>query len=129
MRLHFATKITLAQRMLVRAFAARVPARWVTADAGYGRSHAFRHWLEQRDQAYAVMIPKTTALQYEGRRARAEQLGARLSEEVWSTVLTSALGQAVSAHRSRLSSTLRGMSTWQAPLVVDPASPRGSWRP
>ena len=96
--LHFATKITLAQRMLVRAFAARVPARWVTADAGYGWSHAFRHWLEQRDQAYAVMIPKTTALQYEGRRERAEQLGARLSEEAWSTVPTSAAGQAVSAH-------------------------------
>jgi SRSO17 transposase len=54
-----------------------VPARWVTADSGYGRSHAFRQWLEQHDQAYAVMIPKTTALQYEGRRERAEQLGAR----------------------------------------------------
>jgi hypothetical protein len=96
--LRFATKITLAQRMLARAFAARVPARWVTADSGYGRSHAFREWLEQRDQAYAVMIPKTTAIQYEGRRERAEQLGARLSAEAWSTVLTSAEGQAVSAH-------------------------------
>ena len=61
----------------------RVPARWVTADSGYGRSHAFRQWLEQRDQAYAVMIPKATALQYEGRGARAEQLGARLPAEAW----------------------------------------------
>jgi SRSO17 transposase len=38
----FATKLTLAQRMLTRAFAAHVPAGWVTADSGYGRSHAFR---------------------------------------------------------------------------------------
>ena len=97
--LRFATKITLAQRMLARAFAARVPARWVTADSGYGRSHAFRQWLEQRDQAYAVMIPKTTALQYEGRRERAEQLGARLPAEAWGTVYTGDGGQSVSTHR------------------------------
>jgi SRSO17 transposase len=85
----FATKLTLAQRMLARAFAARVPACWVTADSGYGRSHAFRRWLEQRDRAYAIMIPKTTAVQYQGRRERAEQLGERLPEEAWSTVATS----------------------------------------
>ncbi|MGO8950448.1 MAG: IS701 family transposase [Ktedonobacterales bacterium] len=95
--LRFATKLTLAQRMLARAFTARVPARWVTADSAYGRSHAFRRWLEQRDQAYAVMIPKTTAVQYEGRRERAEQLGARLPEEAWVTVVTE--GQAVPAHQ------------------------------
>ena len=125
--LRFATKITLAQRMLARAFAARVPARWVTADAGYGRSHAFRHWLEQHDQAYAVMIPKTTALQYEGRSARAEQLGARLPVEAWGTVPTSTEGQEASAHHSRLSSAFRGVSDWQTPLAADPPSPRGSW--
>jgi SRSO17 transposase len=84
--LHFATKIVLAQRMLARAFAARVPARWVTADSGYGRSHAFRRWLERRDQAYAVMVPKTTAVEYQGRRERAEQLGQRLPEEAWGTI-------------------------------------------
>ena len=76
-----------------------MPARWVTADSGYGRSHAFRQWLEQRDQAYAVMIPKTTAIEYEGRRERAEQLGARLPVETWGTVLTSAEDQEASAHR------------------------------
>ena len=97
--LRFATKITLAQRMLARAFAARVPARWITADSGYGRSHAFRQWLEQHDQAYAVMIPRTTALQYEGRRERAEQLGARLPTEAWDAVLTNDKGQEASAHR------------------------------
>ena len=44
--LRFATKLTLAKRLLARAFAAGVPARWVVGDAAYGRSHAFRRWLE-----------------------------------------------------------------------------------
>ena len=44
------------------------------------------------------MIPKTTALQYEGRRERAEQLGARLPAEARGTVLTGDEGQEISAH-------------------------------
>ena len=48
------------------------------ADAFYGRSHALRQWLEARGRAYALMIPKTNAVQYRGRRERAEQLGERL---------------------------------------------------
>ena len=40
----FATKLTLAQRMLARAFAAHVPARWVTADSGYGRTPSGGGW-------------------------------------------------------------------------------------
>jgi SRSO17 transposase len=75
----FATKIELAKRMLARAFEAAVPARWVVGDAFYGRSHGLRRWLEEQDRAYALMIPKTTAVRYQGRRERAEQLGERLS--------------------------------------------------
>jgi len=75
----FATKIELAKRMLARAFDAGVPARWVVGDAFYGRSHHLRKWLEEQGRAYALMIPKTTAVRYRGRRERAEQLGARLS--------------------------------------------------
>ena len=37
----FANKIELAKRMLQRAFAAGIPARWVAADSFYGRSHQF----------------------------------------------------------------------------------------
>jgi SRSO17 transposase len=74
----FATKIALAQRMLERAFDTDVPARWVVADAFSGRSHDLRRWLEARGRFYALMIPKTTAVQYQGRRERAEQLGERL---------------------------------------------------
>ena len=74
----FATKIELAKGMLARAFDANVPARWIVADAFYGRSHALRRWLEEGERPYALMIPKTNAVWYQGRRKRAEQLGARL---------------------------------------------------
>jgi len=77
----FATKIELAQQMLARAFAAGVPARWVVADAFSGRSHELRQWLEERGRAYALMIPKTNAVWYQGRRELAEQLGERLGPD------------------------------------------------
>ncbi len=64
--------------MLARAFDADVPARWVVADAFYGRSHELRRWLEARGRPYALMIPKTNAVRYRERRERAEQLGERL---------------------------------------------------
>jgi SRSO17 transposase len=74
----FASKIILAERMLARAFAADVPARWVVADSFYGRSGPFRRWLEEREQPYAVMIPRTNAIDYRGRRIRVEQIAAHL---------------------------------------------------
>jgi len=74
----FTTKIGLASQMLARAFNAAVPARWVVADSFYGRSGAFRRWLEERARAYAVMIPRTNAIQYQGQRIRVEQLAKRL---------------------------------------------------
>ena len=77
----FATKIEVAQRMLDRAFEAGVPARWVVGDAFSGRSHELRRRLEARGRAYALMIPKTNAVRYRGRRERAERLGERLCPE------------------------------------------------
>jgi SRSO17 transposase len=71
----FATKIELARRMLGRAFVAGVPARWVVGDAFYGRSHELRQWLEEQGRAYALMIPKTNAVWYRGRRELAGRLG------------------------------------------------------
>lgn len=82
----FATKLTLAQRMLARAFAAGVPAAWVTADSAYGRSHAFRRWLEEHGQAYALMVPRTHAVRYQGRRQTGAKLAARLPADAWKSV-------------------------------------------
>ncbi len=79
----FATKVELARRLLERAFDAGVPARWVVADSFYGRPHGLRRWLEQRGRAYALMIPRTNAVRYQGRRVRAERLGQQLSGDVW----------------------------------------------
>ena len=77
----FATKIELARQMLARAFAAAVPARWTVGDAFSGRSHELRQWLEAQGRAYALMIPKTNAVWYRGRREPAARVGERLCPE------------------------------------------------
>src|SRR5215210_6594276 len=86
----FATKLSLAQRMLARAFAAEVPAAWVTADSAYGRSHAFRRWLEEQGRAYTLMVPNTHAVRYEGRRQTAAKLAERLLDTAWRSVTVGA---------------------------------------
>jgi DDE superfamily endonuclease len=82
----FRNKVELAELMLERAFRASVPARWIVADSFYGRSHAFRGWLEERGRPYAVMVPKTNAVPLGGRK-KIERLIERLGEEAFSEVL------------------------------------------
>ncbi len=82
----FATKVELARQLLERAIDAGVPARWVVADSFYGRSHDFRRWLEQKGHAYALMVPKTNAVRFQGRRERVEQLAGRLPSDAWIVV-------------------------------------------
>ena len=82
----FANKLGLAKRMLKRAFEADVPASWVVSDSFYGRSHGFRSWLEKRGRPYAVMVPKTNAVRYGGRRKKIERLVGRLPEDAWTSV-------------------------------------------
>ena len=79
----FSTKVELARQLLERAFGAGVPARWVVADSFYGRSHRLRRWLKQQGRAYALMIPKTNAVHYQGRRVRVGRLGQQLSDDAW----------------------------------------------
>jgi SRSO17 transposase len=52
----FTTKPALAQRMLERAFEARVPARWVVADALYGSNRSLRMFLERREQPFVLAV-------------------------------------------------------------------------
>ena len=85
-RVVFRNKVRLAEEMLERAFAAGVPARWVAADSFYGRSHAFREWLEDRGKPYAVMVPRTNAIPLGGRKKRIERYVERLPEEAFSEV-------------------------------------------
>ena len=82
----FRNKVELAEGMLQRAFEADVPARWVLADSFYGRSHAFRAWLEERGRPYAVMVPKTNAVPLGGRKKKIERYVERLPKDGFSEV-------------------------------------------
>ena len=44
------------------------------------------------------MVPKTTAVEYQRRRERAEQLGQRLPEEAWVTLATGGAGEGAATH-------------------------------
>lgn len=82
----FRNKVELAQEMLQRAFEAGVRPRWVLADSFYGRSHAFRAWLEERGRPYAVMVPKTNAVPLGGRKKKIERYVERLPKDAFSEV-------------------------------------------
>jgi len=79
----FATKPELAQRMLARAFAAGVPAAWVTADELYGDGTDFRRWLEQARQPYVVAVSASHSVWQAGTQHRADALVASLPAAIW----------------------------------------------
>jgi SRSO17 transposase len=80
----FATKPQLAKAMLARAFAAGVPAGWVTGDTVYGADGRFRHWLETAGRAYVLAVPHTHRVWLpDGRAAAAKRVVARLPAAAW----------------------------------------------
>jgi SRSO17 transposase len=58
----FRTKPELAQQMVQRAQAARLPIRWVVADTVYGHSPDLRQWLQEQGYAYAMAVPCTEVI-------------------------------------------------------------------
>jgi len=52
----FHTKGQVARTMLERAFAAAVPAGWVTGDEVYGSDGALRRWLEAEHRSYVLAV-------------------------------------------------------------------------
>src|SRR5690242_4068444 len=78
----FATKPQLAQEMLARAFAAAVPARWVTGDCIYG-GEDLRHWLQAQGRAYVFAVASTHAIWEQGQQIGAEDLVAQHPELGW----------------------------------------------
>lgn len=52
----FATKPQLARAMIARAHKARVPLKWVVADAVYGNDRRLRLWLEEQSQSYVLSV-------------------------------------------------------------------------
>ena len=45
--------------MIARAVAAGVPFGWVTADEAYGQVGRLRMWLEDRNLAHVLAVPKS----------------------------------------------------------------------
>jgi SRSO17 transposase len=52
----FATKPQLGRQMLVRAFVAGVPCRWVTGDSIYGCDYALRRCIERSGRGYVLAV-------------------------------------------------------------------------
>jgi SRSO17 transposase len=79
----FATKPELARQMLARAFAAGVPAAWVSGDEIYGDDGAFRHWLMAGNHPYVLAVSAHHPIWRAGRQERADRFIAALPAEAW----------------------------------------------
>jgi SRSO17 transposase len=79
----FATKGELAQAMLAQAFAAEVPAAWVTGDEVYGNDGRLRRWLETEQRSYVLAVACSHAVWDNGVQVRVEALVAQIPEEAW----------------------------------------------
>jgi SRSO17 transposase len=79
----FATKPELGRQMLERAFAADVPARWVTGDSIYGGDRRLRLWLEEQRRWFVLGIAKDEPLWSGFYQQRADERAAALPEDAW----------------------------------------------
>jgi SRSO17 transposase len=83
----FATKPQLARRMLERAFAAGVPAAWVTGDSIYGGDRRLRVWLEQQEQPFVLAVtsaePLFAILAGHFGQPRADLIAAHIPSDQW----------------------------------------------
>jgi SRSO17 transposase len=79
----FATKARLAQAMLARAFAAGVPAAWVTGDEVYGNAGPLRAWLEAQGCAYVLAVSCDHPVWGDGRQRRVDALFAAAPAGAW----------------------------------------------
>ena len=52
----FATKPQLGRQMLISAFAADLPCRWVTGDSVYGADYALRRCIEKSGRGYVLAV-------------------------------------------------------------------------
>ena len=86
----FATKGGLAQRMLARAFAAGVPAKWVIGDTLSGYDE-MRSWLQEQGRNFVVAVPETHAVWIAGESQPVGLVAALLPPEAW-TVLSAGEG-------------------------------------
>ena len=86
----FATKGELAQAMLERAFAAHVPARWVTGDSVYGHDE-LRRWVEEQGRNYVLAVACTHLIWMAGHQEEVQSVAASLAADAW-TCLSAGMG-------------------------------------
>jgi SRSO17 transposase len=79
----FATKGELAQTMLARAFAAAVPAAWVTGDEVYGNDGSLRRWLEEEQRPYVLAVACSHVVWDGGVQVRVDALVGQIPDEAW----------------------------------------------
>jgi len=89
----FATKPELARQMLARAFAAGVPASWVSGDEIYGNDGAFRRWLVAENHPYVLAVSVHHPLWQSGTQERADHLIAALPPAAWAPLSAGAGSQ------------------------------------
>jgi SRSO17 transposase len=82
----FATKGQLARTMLARAFAAEVPAAWVTGDEVYGNDGALRRWLEGERCAYVLAVACSHPVWHDGAQVRIDSLLERIPCDGWQCI-------------------------------------------
>src|SRR5215212_6582603 len=82
----FATKGELAQAMLARAFAAEVPAAWVTGDEIYGNDGGLRRWLEAQNRPYVLAVARSHAVWQDGVQVRVDTLVEQIPEAGWQRI-------------------------------------------
>jgi SRSO17 transposase len=79
----FLTKPALAKQMLERAFAAEIPATWVSGDEVYGDDGAFRRWLVEAHHPYVLAVSSHHPVWLAGTQERADRLIVALPPEAW----------------------------------------------
>ena len=79
----FATKLQLARRMVERAVQAKVPARWVSADALYGADHRLRRFVEEQGLGYVLAVPSNQSIWVGRCQRRIDGLVAERPEGDW----------------------------------------------
>jgi len=82
----FRTKPALAQAMLARAFAAGVPAAWVTGDEVYGNAGGLRRWLEQQQRPYVLAVARSHVVWQDGAQVRVDTLLAGIPDDGWQRI-------------------------------------------
>jgi SRSO17 transposase len=86
----FATKPRLAKAMLGRAFAAGVPAAWVTGDEVYGSDGDLRRWLETEGRPYVLAVRENQYVWHGFSQSKVGALVGALPSRAWHKITIAA---------------------------------------